>query len=255
MSINEPYLIRIRRGTDTQWTLANPILSDGEPGYVTDLNKFKIGDGVTDWATLPFTTGATGPQGPPGPPGDPGVDGEIPEAPYDGQSYVRQDGTWVVLTFSGITGTVEEVPAPETLYVRRQGSWVDADSRYELAQAAATAYATLQQSIDDHAAASNPHAQYLRDAPIDGQQYARQDGSWAPFVATGGGGTPSGLDTVAVTQATYNGLATIDPATHYIIVDSVEGETEGPIRSISLTQTEYNNLGTPDPNTFYLIVG
>lgn len=54
------YQIRLRRGTDAQWGLKNPILSDGEPAYVTDLNLYKIGDGVTPWNSLPYTTGPQG---------------------------------------------------------------------------------------------------------------------------------------------------------------------------------------------------
>jgi len=43
------YEIRLRRGTDAQWSLKNPILSDGEPGYATDLNLYKIGNGIDRW--------------------------------------------------------------------------------------------------------------------------------------------------------------------------------------------------------------
>ena len=37
---------KIRRGTNEEWQRVNPILLAGEPGYATDLNIFKIGDGV-----------------------------------------------------------------------------------------------------------------------------------------------------------------------------------------------------------------
>jgi hypothetical protein len=43
-----------RRGTASQWTAANPILSAAEIGYETDTNKFKIGDGTNRWATLNY---------------------------------------------------------------------------------------------------------------------------------------------------------------------------------------------------------
>lgn len=39
--------IRFRRGTSSQWSAVNPVLSPGEPGYVTDLNTLKVGDGLT----------------------------------------------------------------------------------------------------------------------------------------------------------------------------------------------------------------
>jgi hypothetical protein len=32
--------------------------------------------------------------------------------------------------------------------------------------------------INLHVASSNPHTQYLTDAPSDGQKYVRQDGAW-----------------------------------------------------------------------------
>jgi predicted transcriptional regulator len=43
-----------RRGTATQWTTANPILSAGEIGFETDTGQFKMGDGITNWADLSY---------------------------------------------------------------------------------------------------------------------------------------------------------------------------------------------------------
>jgi hypothetical protein len=43
-----------RRGTASQWTSSNPILSAAEIGYETDTNKFKIGDGTNRWSTLSY---------------------------------------------------------------------------------------------------------------------------------------------------------------------------------------------------------
>lgn len=72
--------VRIRRGTSTQWTAINSILADGELGYETDTRKIKVGDGVSLWASLPYTvdptaTGEPGPMGPQGDPGPAGADG------------------------------------------------------------------------------------------------------------------------------------------------------------------------------------
>ena len=41
--------VRIRRDTSANWTAANPILKNAEPGLETDTKKFKIGDGTTRW--------------------------------------------------------------------------------------------------------------------------------------------------------------------------------------------------------------
>lgn len=46
--------IKMRRGTSTQWSTANPVLSQGEIGYETDTELMKIGDGVTTWNLLPY---------------------------------------------------------------------------------------------------------------------------------------------------------------------------------------------------------
>lgn len=45
---------QLRRGKAASWVKNNPILALGEPGFVSDENRFKIGDGVTDWIHLPY---------------------------------------------------------------------------------------------------------------------------------------------------------------------------------------------------------
>lgn len=59
-------VLKWRRGTAAEWELADPVLAAGEPGYETDTNQFKIGDGSTQWTLLPYqnTVGPTGPTGP-----------------------------------------------------------------------------------------------------------------------------------------------------------------------------------------------
>lgn len=52
--------IQLRRDTAANWTSVNPKLAQGEIGIETDTFKLKIGDGVTDWNTLPYyATGVT----------------------------------------------------------------------------------------------------------------------------------------------------------------------------------------------------
>jgi hypothetical protein len=43
-----------RRGTAEQWTSANPVLAEGEIGFETDTNQFKIGDGVNTWDDIDY---------------------------------------------------------------------------------------------------------------------------------------------------------------------------------------------------------
>ena len=46
--------IQFKRGTAARWVEVNPILEPGQPGFVTDENRLKIGDGVTAWNDLPY---------------------------------------------------------------------------------------------------------------------------------------------------------------------------------------------------------
>lgn len=49
--------IKLRRDTAANWTSANPVLDLGEPGYETNTQKLKIGNGVDDWVNLAYFTG------------------------------------------------------------------------------------------------------------------------------------------------------------------------------------------------------
>jgi hypothetical protein len=66
---------------------------------------------------------------------------------------------------------------------------------------------TRQESVREvlsHEAETSPHDQYLTDAPSDGKQYARQDGTWVEVVA--------GVAAIAVGEYYFN-LTGADPAT------------------------------------------
>lgn len=47
-------IIQWKRGTAASWTDSNPTLEAGEAGFETDTGKFKIGDGETSFADLPY---------------------------------------------------------------------------------------------------------------------------------------------------------------------------------------------------------
>jgi hypothetical protein len=51
--------IQFRRGTESQWTSANPALSSGEFGFETDTGLFKIGNGTDVWDDLPYLASGT----------------------------------------------------------------------------------------------------------------------------------------------------------------------------------------------------
>lgn len=48
---------KFKRGTAARWAEVNPVLMLGEPGFVVDENRLKIGDGVTHWNDLPYIIG------------------------------------------------------------------------------------------------------------------------------------------------------------------------------------------------------
>lgn len=77
-----------RRDTAANWTSVNPVLAAGEIGVELgatsgDPQKFKIGNGVTDWNTLAYAGGG------------------IPDAPSDGTTYGRKDGAWAAVGTGG----------------------------------------------------------------------------------------------------------------------------------------------------------
>lgn len=45
---------KLRRGYAATWTKNNPVLASGEPGFVLDENRLKVGDGETAWNDLPY---------------------------------------------------------------------------------------------------------------------------------------------------------------------------------------------------------
>lgn len=48
---------KLKRGTAARWAELNPILAMGEPGFIYDENRLKIGDGKTAWNDLPYIGG------------------------------------------------------------------------------------------------------------------------------------------------------------------------------------------------------
>lgn len=53
-------IIQWRRDTAGNWTANNPVLAEGEFGYETDNLLGKLGNGVDDWNTLPYTSSLGG---------------------------------------------------------------------------------------------------------------------------------------------------------------------------------------------------
>lgn len=51
------YIFSLRNDTAAAWTAANPVLAEGEPGIENDTRRWKLGDGTTAWADLPYISG------------------------------------------------------------------------------------------------------------------------------------------------------------------------------------------------------
>ena len=47
-------LIQFKRASAATWEKLDYVLEAGEPGFVKDENRFKIGDGFTPWTQLPY---------------------------------------------------------------------------------------------------------------------------------------------------------------------------------------------------------
>ena len=58
--------LQLRRGTASQWSSTNPLLSEGELGLELDTGKFKVGNGTQNWNALVYASGLQGPTGPAG---------------------------------------------------------------------------------------------------------------------------------------------------------------------------------------------
>jgi hypothetical protein len=106
--------IQWRRGTAQQWTCANPILGQAEPGFETDTTLFKIGDGVTPWNDLRYSgagegeggSGIPGPKGDKGDPGPQGVAGPTGPTGATGTTGTKGDkGDAGAVGPTGATGT------------------------------------------------------------------------------------------------------------------------------------------------------
>ena len=50
--------LQFRRGTQSEWTSENPILKQSEVVIETDTRQVKLGDGATNYSSLPYAFSA-----------------------------------------------------------------------------------------------------------------------------------------------------------------------------------------------------
>ncbi len=89
------YRILLRRDSSEKWSVSNPVLLLGEPGYSTDTSELKIGDGVTEWNLLPVYNG-----GPTGATGPTGAGGTGANTFYGSQTITGTTGTLILANYS-----------------------------------------------------------------------------------------------------------------------------------------------------------
>lgn len=56
----QPTITTNRYNSHDTWELINPVLAAGEIGIESDTKQFKFGDGITQWNSLPYTSGEGG---------------------------------------------------------------------------------------------------------------------------------------------------------------------------------------------------
>ena len=47
-------IIQLRRAAESEWIERDPILRLGEPAYSSDVNKLKMGNGISHWSELEY---------------------------------------------------------------------------------------------------------------------------------------------------------------------------------------------------------
>jgi hypothetical protein len=94
-------VIKIRRGTTTQWTASNRVLQLGELGLDTTLNKLKAGNGTTAWSSLPFLQ----------------ADADVTELAQDAVATALANGTHsnITVTYSDNDNSISLATGPDVI--------------------------------------------------------------------------------------------------------------------------------------------
>lgn len=144
-----------RRGTASQWTISDPILAEGEFGWESDTNKFKIGDGVNNWSLL----------------------GYFEDSAAAGASL----DDYVPLALLGVSDGVATLDSNGYVPVSQLGNILDA------APAALDTLNELAAALNDDANAFSTLTSYADQAEADAKAYA--DGLAANYDAAGSAAT------------------------------------------------------------------
>lgn len=110
-------IIQFRRDTEAEWIKYNPVLRQGEPALSTDVQRVKVGDGVTDWINLDYIDR----------PAEDNVDfittldgiigreNRLYINKAEGTAFIWENNEWVELESSSIAELRDEISANESV--------------------------------------------------------------------------------------------------------------------------------------------
>lgn len=211
-------IIQVRRDTAANWTLANPVLADGEIAIETDTLKVKFGDGVTAWTSLAYTI-------------ETGTYLSLSELTYENLDLNGDVGTGVGQLAIGNhnhTGVYE--PADATIV--KDASYVHTDNNYTTTEK--TKLAGVADNANNYA---HPTGDGNLHVPATG---TTNNGKVLTAGATAGSlswTTPSsGITNLGITTTTTTNTITSDTGT-----DAVIGEATGTAAGL-MSVTHHNKL-------------
>lgn len=188
--------LKQRIDTENNWSSKNPVLLKGEQGLVEGSSKYKIGDGTTDWNSLPYYQGMSSTE-------KTKLDGiesgatAVTDSIVSGWGYKKTDtNTWIALkgATTSAAGTAGYAPAPAAgaanRYLRSDGTWaIPPDNN--------TTYSNMGAATVSAAGKAG-----LVPAPAAGKQasFLRGDGTWVVPTNT----------TYSAVSTSANGLMTAD---------------------------------------------
>lgn len=119
--------IQLRRDTQDNWFIVNPVLANGEPGYDITNDELRVGDGSTTWDLLPvFQTGGGGGGGGTPPPAATTVVPGIVELATDIETVVGTDAVRAV-TPHGVAAVIAGLPPTTPSAPDHPGDYVITD--------------------------------------------------------------------------------------------------------------------------------
>ena len=222
--------LQIRHASIYDWTERNPVLAQGEYGLDTTNYLLKIGDGVTDWAHLPYLNK---------------VDSSYFQMEEDGTITFRDSFMDIVETLQAAAGsaiehlTITDTPVNDTDAANKK--YVD-----DAIAAAGHLKRAIVQSLPA-AGSADPDTLYMVLAPSGDhyEEYMVIDGNWDMVGNTGDGGS-GGFTLEVATTSRLGGVKSSTAADHVNVTN------EG---FMTLNQVSTSKLYVPVGDTFIIYGG